>query len=115
MPKIDHSAVALNAAGIADAFRALQRDDQLDENRMELIRREREGSVGVLMQIAEAGELMERYRANQGPNATWGGDLPYLYDVWDLIAWRMWDRQRAVPLNTLVERAVEEAVNAEAS
>jgi hypothetical protein len=56
---------------------------------------------------------MERYRVRQGASPAWGGDLPYLYDVWDLIARSLWDNFGSAPVDTLVEQAIDQAVTAE--
>ena len=114
MPKIDPAAVAVNAAGIADAFRALQIADQSGEARLEELTRAHEGWCGVVLRIAEAGEIMEDFRTKHGVTATWGGDLPYLYEVWDAIAQALWEQLGMVPLDVVVQRAIEqvESVNA---
>jgi len=115
MPKIDPAAFAVNAAGIADAFRGLQIAEQNGEARLEELTRAHEGWCGVVLRIAEAGEVMELFRAKYGIAATWGGELPYLYGVWDAIARALWADLGAVPLDALVEKAIEEVVSIEAA
>jgi hypothetical protein len=115
MPKIDPAAVAVNAAGIADALRCVQSDSVEDDARFEALTEEYSGWVGVLLQVVEAGELMERFRVSHGANAAWGGELPYLYDVWDAIAEAMWTKLGKEPLDQLVESAIEGVVSVEAA
>jgi len=115
MSKIDPAAFAVNAAGIADAFRVLQRSELNGEARLEELTRAHEGWCGVMLRIAEAGKIMERFRTKYGIAATWGGELPYLYDVWDAIARALWADLGAVPLDALVEGAIEEVVSVEAA
>jgi hypothetical protein len=115
MPKIDPAAFAVNAAGIADAFRVLQIADQNGEARIEELTRVHEGWCGVVLRIAEAGEIMERFRAKHGTSATWGGDLPYLYDVWDAVAQALWANLGATQLGALVEEAIEQVASVEAA
>jgi hypothetical protein len=114
MPKIDPNAVAVNAAGIADAFHVLQAADDNGAARLEELTLAHEGWCGVMLQIAEAGEIMERYRHSQGVTATWGGDLPSLYSVWDAIARVIWERLGIEPLDGLVRSAIEQAVHSDA-
>lgn len=114
MPKIDSAAVAVNAAGIAEAFGCVQSGATADRDRFDALTEEYEGWVGVMMQIAEAGEIMERFRVKHGTTATWGGDLPHLYDVWDSIAEAMWTKLGKEPLGRLVESAMERVVNVNA-
>ena len=106
MPNIDPKAVAVNAAGIADAFRLSQIEDHDGANRLEDLTQSHEGWVGVVVQISEAAEIMERYRVSQGPNASWGGELPYLYEVWDSIARTLWEYLDSDELDALVRRAI---------
>ncbi|MBK8915912.1 MAG: hypothetical protein IPM64_15185 [Phycisphaerales bacterium] len=115
MPKIDPAAVAVNAAGIADALRCVQSDSAEDDARFEALTEEYGGWIGVLVQVVEAGEVMERYRVKRGWGAKWGGDLPYVYDVWDAIAETLWVRLGEGPLDELVQSAIEQAVNVEAA
>lgn len=114
MPKIDARAIAVNAAGIADAFRVVQMSDHDGERRAEGIARSHEGWIVVMESIAEAGEVMERCRVQRGTAATWGGELPHSYDVWDAIAQSLWTSIESVPIGTLVRRAVERVAAAEA-
>ena len=111
MPKMDAAAIAVNAAGIADAFRVLQGAHENGEARLEALTRAHEGWCGVMLQIAEAGGIMERFRANHGDSATWGGELPYLYEVWDAIAQGLWDRLDEEPLDVVVHRSIERALS----
>ena len=110
MLKIDPRAAAVNAAGIADALRTMQLADHDGANRMEDITRAHEGWVGVMLQVAEAGEIMERFRVTRGAKSTWGGELPYFYDVWDAIAQALWDQLGSMPLDALVRQAIEQAI-----
>lgn len=115
MPKIDPAAVAVNAAGIAEAFGCVQSGASNHKARFEALTEEYEGWVGVIMQIAEAGEIMERFRVKHGTTATWGGDLPHLYDVWNSIAEALWTKLGKELLERLVESAIEQVVNVEAA
>ncbi|HWL93049.1 MAG TPA: hypothetical protein VNT79_05910, partial [Phycisphaerae bacterium] len=94
---------------------AVQSDATTDKDRFDALTEEYEGWVGVIMQIAEAGEIMERFRVKHGTTATWGGELPHLYDVWDAIAEAMWTTLGKELLNQLVESAIERVVNVEAA
>lgn len=111
MPKPDHTACAINAAGIADAFRVLADSESNGGARLDKLTRAHEGWCGVMLRIAEAGEIMERFRAKHGNSATWGGDLPYLYEVWDAIAQGIWENLAAEPLEAIVQHAIERAVS----
>ena len=115
MPKFDPTAVAVNAAGIAEAIGPAQADTTTDQARYDALTEEYGGWVGVVMQIVEAGEIMERFRVKRGRTASWGGDLPYLYDVWDSIAKAMWMKLGKEPLDQLVESAIERVVNVQAA
>jgi hypothetical protein len=115
MPKMDAAAIAVNAGGIADAFRVLQAAHENGEARLEELTREHEGWCGVVLRIAEAGEIMERFRAKHGDSATWGGELPYVYEVWDAIAQGLWDRLGEEPLDMVVRRSIERAMSVNAA
>lgn len=115
MPKIDPAAVAINAAGIAEVIGSVQLGAATDKARFDALTEEYEGWVGVIMQITDAGEIMERFRVKHGTTAMWGGDLPYLYDVWDSIAEAMWTKLGKEPLNQLVESAIERLMNVKAA
>lgn len=115
MPRIDTTAVAVNAAGIADAFRTIQQTVAPGEARMEELVKAFEGWIGVVQQLAEAGELMERFRATRGATATWGGELPYIYDAWESIALALWVDLGKVSLDVLVDRAIEQTMVASAA
>jgi hypothetical protein len=115
MSKMDTATVAVNAAGIADAFRVLQAAHENGEARLGELTRAHEGWCGVMLQIAEAGEIMERCRAKHGPSATWGGDLPYLYEVWDAIAQGLRDHLGEDPLDVVVHRSIERAMSVNAA
>lgn len=115
MPMTDAAAVAVNAAGIADALRGLQAAHGNGDARREELTRAHEGWCGVMLHIAEAGEIMERFRAKRGTSATWGGDLPYLYEVWDAIAHGLWNHLGAEPLDVLVQQSIEGARGVDAA
>ncbi len=115
MSKMDTTAVAVNAAGIADALRVLQAARENGEARFEELTRAHEGWCGVMLCMAEAGEIMERFRAKHGDSATWGGELPYLYEVWDAIAQGLWDRLGEEPLDVVVHRSIERAMSVNAA
>lgn len=83
-------ACAINAAGIADRFRAAQCADHDGDNRMRDISMFANGWLGIAKKLGEAGEIMERLRLERGPDAKWGGELPHSYDVWHGIGLILW-------------------------
>ena len=115
MGPIDATAAAVNAAGIADAMRALQPSGEASESRLAQLTDEFNGWIGVLIQIAEAGAIMEQYRTQQGATSAWGGDLPYLYEVWDAIAEAMWQRLDTEPIEELTLTAITSVVENESA
>lgn len=115
MTKIDRAAIAVNAAGIAEVIGSVQSGAATDKARFEALTGEYEGWVGVILQITDAGEIMERFRVKHGATATWGADLPHLYDVWNSIGEAMWAKLGKEPLDQLVEFAIERVVNVEAA
>jgi hypothetical protein len=112
MSKIDHAAVAVHAAGIADSFVHAKAHDATATARCEFITEEYSGHVGIMQQIAEAAKLMECFRARHSAAATWGGELPYLYDVWDAIAQSLLTGLGKEPLERLVDSAIRSVVSA---
>jgi hypothetical protein len=104
---IMHASVAINASGIADAFRLCQISDPDGAARVEWLTDHFEGWIGVMMRIAEAGEAMERFRTNLGAAARWGCELPDLYEVWDAIAQGLWDKLGATPVEQIVGHAID--------
>lgn len=114
MPKIDHAAIAINAAGIADALAFLASEDVEAAARFERVAGEYGGHVGVMQQAAEAAGYMEQFRVKHGATAKWGGELPYLYDVWDAIAQMIWLKLDKKPLDHLVESAIRSVMGTEA-
>jgi hypothetical protein len=113
MVKIDTAAVAFNSAGIAAAYTSLCYESNSDDDRFVALSDESEGWLGVIGQITDAGEIMERFRVLHGTSSTWGGDLPYLYDVWDSIAEALLANLGNLPFNELVESAIERVVQIE--
>lgn len=114
MPKVDTAAIAVNAAGITDALASIECDNGEAAARFERTIERYEGRVGIMQQVAEAAETMEWVRVKHGVNARWGGELPYLYDVWDAIAQGLWDHLGAEPVDAIVHRSIEQVVSAEA-
>lgn len=112
MPKIDSVAVAVNAAGIADALACLESEDAEAVPRFECVAAEYGGHVGVIQQIADAADFMEQFRVRHGASAKWGSELPYLYDVWDAIAQRIWWELGKKPLDQIVASAIWSVRNA---
>lgn len=106
---LDPDAKTMNAAGIADAVRALVTAGGIEGARLAELTDLYQGWIGVLSQVAEAGALMEGHRVRLGSTATWGGELPYLYDVWDAIARGVWTRLGQDPLERIVAGAIESA------
>jgi hypothetical protein len=112
--KIDYAAIAINAAGIADALSCLEPEDAEAVARFERVTAKYGGHVGVMQQIADASDFMERFRVRHGASAKWGGELPYLYDVWDAIAHTIWLELDKKPLNHMVESAIRSVMGTEA-
>ena len=104
--------VAIYAAGIADALAFMQSDGEENVARFEIVTEEYGGHFGIMQQVVEAAEVMERFRMKYGTNAIWGGELPYLYDVWDAIAKALWTRLGLEPIDQLVELVLEAMTNA---
>ena len=98
--------IATNAAGIADAFRNCQIDDHDGASRWEDLSNEFCGWIGLVEQIVLAADAMEHHRQSFGETAAWGGELPYLYDVWDAIAKLLWNELPLDDMPSLVARAV---------
>jgi len=115
MPRIDHAAVAVNAAGIADAMWCLRSEGTVVDSRFDALVEQCDGWVGALAQVAEAGKLMERFRAMHGARATWGGELPAIYEVWDAVAQALWKRLGTEPLDTIVRRAIDEVMSVQSA
>jgi hypothetical protein len=115
MPTLDAAATAVNAAGIADAFRVRHAADVNGEARLEELTRVHEGWCGVMVRIAESGEIMERFRVKHRIAVTWGGDLPYLYEVWDAIAQGLWEHLGAEQVDAIVHRSIEQAMSLDAA
>lgn len=113
MPAIDPAAIAVNAAGIADALRVCQLADSDGAARMEWLADHFGGWVGVMVQVAEAGEAVERFRREHGATTLWGNALPPLYEVWDAVAQRLWEHLGAEPLDAIVHRSIEAVMLAE--
>lgn len=108
----DTAAFAINAAGIAVSLCSLTHRAPSDAVRMVRLCEQFEGSLGVMSQIAAAGALMERYRFAHGPSAAWGGELPYLYDVWDAIAGALCEKLDGEPVDRLVLQAIDTLMEA---
>lgn len=107
MPQSDPAAMAINAAGIADALACLVQENKEEAAiRFSCVIAECDGHIGLMQQVMEAGNLMERFRVGRGAFAKWGGELPYLYDVWDAIAHAIWLELDTVPLAQIVESAI---------
>ncbi|MCL4741000.1 MAG: hypothetical protein KJZ54_02245 [Phycisphaerales bacterium] len=115
MLRIDQAAIAVAAAGIADSLASIKSYDAERVARFERVVEEYDGHVGIMERIAEAAEVMERFRVRHGAGAMWGGDLPYLYDVWDAIARALWTKLGTEPIDRLVESAIVTVMNAEAA
>jgi hypothetical protein len=60
--------------------------------------------------VSEAAECVEAYRVRHGMNATWGGELPYIYEVWDSVARMLWERMKSKSTAELVRVAIEQTV-----
>ncbi|MBX3322771.1 MAG: hypothetical protein KF757_07250 [Phycisphaeraceae bacterium] len=112
MSQIDLAVYAINAAGIADAFACLESEDAEAVARFARVTAECGGHVGIIKQIADAAEFMERFRVRHGASAKWGGELPYLYDVWDSIAQAIWLELEKKPIDQIVESAIWSVMSA---
>ena len=106
MSDIDPGASAINAAGIANALACLVSSDAVGAARFELAVVESGGHVGLMQQVALAGMFMEQFRVRHGASAKWGGELSYLYDVWDSIAHAIWMDLGNMPINQIAESAI---------
>ncbi len=113
MNDVDTGAIAVNAAGIADSMRGIACEGIVSDDRLSILSEQFSGSIGIMLQVAEAGAVMERFRVRQGPGATWGGELPYIYDVWDAIASAMWLHMEEESLEDIVLKAIESTANSE--
>lgn len=102
----DRHAPAVYAAGIASALTRVRAADPHEATRAKFIDDNFNGHAGLMEQVAEAAEMMERIRLEHGPSAAWGTDFPYVYDVWDRIANEMWVGLGSDPLEHLVDRAI---------
>lgn len=109
MTRLETHGCAVNAAGIADQFRLRQFADADGESRLRDISAFAGGWIGVAAKLGEAGEWMERVRAEHGQDAKWGEGLPHVYDVWWAIARAMWESFESEDLERLVRLAVAEA------
>lgn len=109
MTVLNQSAHAINAAGISDSMQAIGSNVDRDRTGVSPLIERFDGTIGIVMQIADAGALMEEYRVRLGASATWGCELPYIYDAWDAIASEMWARLGQEPLQQIVIRAIESA------
>jgi len=111
MRNIDSFSVAVLAAGIADAFRTCQLADHDGEARIDHLSRRFGGWVGVMMEIASAAEHLEQIRLSHGKSATWGGGLPPVYEVWDAVAFELWEHLGRIEIPAIVENALLEAAS----
>lgn len=105
----DLKAIAVNAAGIADALRLCQIQDPDGAARWDDLSDQFQGWIGLVGEFVLAAEAMEQHRASLGKNTKWGGELPYIYDVWDAIAELLWNELPVENMAGVVARAVEEA------
>lgn len=115
MPTCDHAAIAAYAAGIASSLACVESGDAKEVARLERVAEEHGGHVGIMQHVAEAAGAMERFRVRHGEDAKWGGELPYLYDVWDAIAMAIRLRLGTAPLDELVEAAIRATVSVDAA
>jgi hypothetical protein len=113
VPKIDPAATAFHAAGIASALATMESEDVEDVARFHRVTEEYGGHVGVIHQVVKAAWHVERFRVKHGASARWGGELPYLYDVWDAIARAIRQKLDLEPLDQMVESAIESVTDAE--
>lgn len=108
IPKSDLNEHAVYAAGIADSLACIDRTEPEAASRFNLIVQEFGGSVAIMEQIAEAAVTMERFRSHCGSSSTWGGDLPYLYDVWDAIARTIYTQLGTDTLENLINTTIRD-------
>lgn len=104
--QVDAFAIAMNAAGIADAFRFLRVTDSDGDNRYHSIADECGGFVGVAEGIAHSAVVMDRFRLKVGESSDWGKDLPHLYIAWGAIAEALWNHWESGPPELVTERAL---------
>lgn len=90
----DVFAVALQAAGITESFCILATNDVKRLHKMD----DRfEGRIGVLAQIVEAAQFVEKIRLEQ--KSAWGDDFPFPYEVWDEVAEYLWETLHVAELS----------------
>jgi hypothetical protein len=106
IPTTTPNTLAIYAAGIADSFRFCQINDEDGEARYTSLLDQYNGYIGLLREIADAAQYMEAYRLSHGPDAGWGLDLPYIYDVCDAIAEGLWHRLGSDDLEHIVKDAI---------
>jgi hypothetical protein len=107
MRKLDPRAVAVNAAGIADALACLRARDIGLAIGSATLTKECAGHIELMLQIVEAAEIMEQFRISRGSGAAWGGELPYLYEVWDAIADAMTARHEMMSFEASITVAIK--------
>lgn len=85
------TAIAMNAAGISDAFgRAKLYDDGGGDCYVDLANHFG-GWIGIAQVIAEAAIEMEVVKVRVGEGADWGAGLPFLYDAWEAVGRALWN------------------------
>lgn len=109
MRQVDGYAVAVNAAGLADALRLCQSNDSDGDNRLACLSETFGGWTGVVHEIARAAEYMEAYRSLRGPRAAWGGELPFIYDAWDAVGRALWEHLGTSEVQGIVARGIAQA------
>lgn len=111
MSPLDLASVAVNAAGIADAFCIHRLTDGGGGTRLEWLTLHFDGWCGVLVQVAHAGEFMEQFRQTRGVKTAWGGELSHLYNFRDAIAAGLWHHLGSKPIHPIVDGAFQEALS----
>jgi len=102
----DSHEIAINAAGIADAFRVARSADHDGESRFQSIADAAGGFIGIAEAFSYAGATMERFRIKVGDESDWGDDLPHVYLAWGAIAFALWLHWEDGPPELVAERAL---------
>src|SRR5437660_477461 len=86
MTREEARTIALDAAGIMDAFRLAQVEDHDGCNRYEEISDDFGGFIGIADEIVSAAEAMDDFRRVVRADAKWGEELSHQYEAWDAAA-----------------------------
>lgn len=106
-------AIAMNAAGISDAFARARTGDHDGSDRYVDLANHFSGWIGIAQVLAEAAIEMEVVRVRVGEGADWGDGLPFWYDAWEAVGRALWDelptRSAAVITRDCLRRLIFES------